>query len=151
MEERAMQVLVLSALVTDRLRDLGLSYARAANSMRDPSTGRRVMSHQTLHALANGQREVPPDLDELTALARVLDVDLQLLSQAAAHQYLGLEATTFSSESHPHLFALLAQVSRLSEEQQAMVENVVEVMIKSLGRNGHAKPPPRRHTRAARS
>jgi transcriptional regulator with XRE-family HTH domain len=132
-----------STYVESRLHELGLSYARAADLTRDPTTRRRVLSHQTLHAVAKDNRESPPTPEELVAIARALDADLDMLKRLVAQQFLDIDIFRFDDETvGSDSVVIIGLVEDMGDDDRALAVKLIQALAterKTTRSNGSPK------------
>lgn len=104
----------LASLVRARRGQLNLSLAGLSAAAVDPQGGTSV-SHGWVHRLERGQPVIPPQLPQLRALAAGLQLPLLRVQEAAAAQFLGMQADdSISTEA----LALARRMQELSPDRR---------------------------------
>lgn len=114
----------LADLVRARKQALGLSFERLAARCVDPETGERPVKSSWLHRLASGQPVIPPQLEQLRAIAAGLDVTLGTVQDAAGAQFFGID-TVWSESGESR--ALVRRADRLTPEQREQLMRLMDV------------------------
>jgi hypothetical protein len=114
----------LSDLVRDRRAELRISLAALERRTIDPDSDTRL-KRSWLHRLETAESVIPPQLEELRALAAGLDLPLAVLQEAAASQFFGIDSVWSTSGE---VRALVERAERLTPEQINQVRRLIETL-----------------------
>lgn len=89
----------LTRYVKDYLARTGESVRALARRSRDP-VSQIALKHGWLNEIVNNERELPPDLRRLRALAAGMGVPVETLAELAAAQWLGVQVTRADAEDY---------------------------------------------------
>ena len=121
-------------LVRDRRVELGLSYDSLARLCVDPDTGEQLLKSSWLHRLEKGQPTNAPSGRQLEVLAGALRLPVDLVKEAAAAQYLGIEPSDRSgpvwSEDHTTRI-VVARMSELTDAERKVLADLAETIARS--------------------
>jgi transcriptional regulator with XRE-family HTH domain len=126
----------LTDLVRDRRAELHLSLDRLAERCIDPDPeSDTVLKSSWLHRLVNGLPVIPPQLPQLRALAAGLDLELSVIQNAAAAQFLGIDQSAGPLWSQDRSAQLLtAGMEDLSVDDLKDLADLLEVWNRSRKR-----------------
>ncbi|MEU7044987.1 XRE family transcriptional regulator [Streptomyces varsoviensis] len=113
----------LSDLVRERRAELRLSLRAVEERAISPKTGEPIIKRGWLQRLEKAQPVIPPQLPELEALSRALELPLARLQDAAGAQFLGIESE-WSTTGEAR--ALVRHAERLSPEQRQQLARLLE-------------------------
>jgi hypothetical protein len=112
-------------VVVERKNALNLSYAKLAVRCIHPDTGVQTVKDSWLHRVATGEPVQAPDFDMLLGMAAGLEVDVDVLQDAASAQFFGAQKVfTESAEAK----AFLEDADRLTPTQR----EAVQALMRSL-------------------
>lgn len=115
----------LSDLVKQRRADLRLSL-RAVEARTAGEDGQPVVKYGWLHRLERGEPVIPPQVPELEALARALEIPLGRVQDAAGAQFLGIDAVWSESGEVRALARRLEKYTPQQREQLARLLDAFE-------------------------
>ncbi|MEU5426929.1 XRE family transcriptional regulator [Streptomyces olivoreticuli] len=111
----------LSDLVKERRAELRLSLKAIQDRTAGPD-GEAVVKKGWVHRLETRQPVIPPQIPDLKALARALELPFGRLQDAAGAQFLGIDTVwTASGEAR----ALVEQVERYTPEQREQLARLL--------------------------
>lgn len=116
-------------IVVERKEALELSYARLAARCIHPDTGVQTVKDSWLHRVATGEPVQAPDYDMLLGMAAGLEVDVNVLQDAASAQFFGAQKV-FAESAEAKAF--LEDADRLSPAQR----EAIQALMRSLA-EGH--------------
>jgi hypothetical protein len=102
----------------------GLTHQELADRSRDPETGQTV-SRSWVNNLARGQVDRMPELPTIRALAAGLNKPLNLVTEAAARQWLNYEASTLT-ELGDDVRIIVAHLATMSEADRRRWRRQIE-------------------------
>ncbi|MEV7140702.1 hypothetical protein [Streptomyces tauricus] len=109
-------------IVVERKSALGLSYMNLAAKCLHPETGEQTVKHAWLHRVATGQPVEAPDYDMLLGMHVGLEVDIDVLQDAASAQFFGAQKI-FSESADGRAF--LEDADKLTPAQREAVRNLM--------------------------
>ncbi|MFI2078279.1 XRE family transcriptional regulator [Streptomyces triculaminicus] len=112
----------LSDLVRDRRTELRLSLKTLEERTAPEEGGEPVVKSGWLHRLERREPVIPPQVPELTALARALELPLGRLQDAAGSQFLGID-TVWSASGEARAF--VEQLERFTPEQREQLARLL--------------------------
>ncbi|MEV0525980.1 hypothetical protein AB0I66_21325 [Streptomyces sp. NPDC050439] len=124
-DHRATQRTQFRDIVVARKEALNLSYAKLAARCIHPDTGVQTVKDSWLHRVATGETVQAPDFDMLLGMAEGMEVDIDVLQDAASAQFFGSQKVfTESAEAK----AFLEDADRLTPAQR----EAVQALMRSL-------------------
>jgi hypothetical protein len=112
-------------LVAERKSALKLSYMRLAARCLHPVTGQQTVKHAWLQRVVTGEPVEAPDYDMLLGMSEGLQVDIDVLQDAASAQFFGSQKVFIESAEAK---AFLEDADRLTETQR----EAVQALMRSL-------------------
>jgi hypothetical protein len=112
-------------IVVERKEALNLSYAKLAARCIHPVTGEQTVKDSWLHRVATGETVQAPDYDALLGMSEGLQVDIDVLQDAASAQFFGSQKVFVESAEAK---AFLEDADRLSPAQR----EAVQALMRSL-------------------
>lgn len=109
-------------IVVERKRALGLSYVNLAAKCLHPDTQEQTVKHAWLHRVATGRTVEAPDYDMLLGMAEGLEVDIDVLQDAASAQFFGAQKI-FSESADGRAF--LEDADKLTPAQREAVRSLM--------------------------
>ncbi|MFF4552784.1 hypothetical protein [Streptomyces sp. NPDC001422] len=112
-------------LVAERKNALKLSYMKLAAKCLHPDTGEQTVKHAWLQRVVTGESVEAPDFDMLLGMSVGLEVDMDVLQDAASAQFFGSQKVfTESADAR----AFLEDADRLTPAQR----EAVQALMRSL-------------------
>lgn len=112
-------------IVVARKEALNLSYAKLAARCIHPDTGEQTVKDSWLHRVATGEQVLAPDYDALLGMSAGLQVDIDVLQDAASAQFFGSQKVFVESAEAK---AFLEDADRLTHTQR----EAVQALMRSL-------------------
>lgn len=112
-------------LVAERKNALKLSYMKLAAKCLHPVTGQQTVKHAWLQRVVVGEPVEAPDYDMLLGMAAGLEVDIDVLQDAASAQFFGAQKVFVESVEAK---AFLEDADRLTPTQR----EAVQALMRSL-------------------
>lgn len=112
-------------IVVERKEALNLSYAKLAARCIHPDTGEQMVKDSWLHRVATGETVQAPDYDALLGMSVGLQVDIDVLQDAASAQFFGSQKVFVESAEAK---AFLEDADRLTHAQR----EAVQALMRSL-------------------
>lgn len=116
-------------LVAERKNALKLSYMKLAAKCLHPDTGEQTVKHAWLQRVVTGESVEAPDYDMLLGMSVGLEVDMDVLQDAASAQFFGSQKV-FAESADARAF--LEDADRLTPAQR----EAVQALMRSLA-EGH--------------
>ncbi|MEU3280525.1 hypothetical protein [Streptomyces antibioticus] len=113
-------------VVAERKGALGLSYVNLAARCLHPVTGKQTVKHAWLHRVATGLPVEAPDYDMLLGMSAGLQVDIDVLQDAASAQFFGAQKV-FSESAEGRAF--LEDADRLSPAQREAIQALMRSLV----------------------
>lgn len=112
-------------LVAERKDALKLSYVKLAAKCLHPVTGEQTVRHAWLQRVVTGEAVEAPDYDALLGMSIGLEVDMDVLQDAASAQFFGAQKI-FSESADGRAF--LEDADRLSESQREAIRTLMRTL-----------------------
>lgn len=123
----------LTRYVKDYLARTGESARGLARRSRDPVTT-ISLRHGWINEIVNGERELPPDLPRLRALAAGMGVPVEVVAELAAAQWLGVDVAQVAPGGDGGETRVTVTVPPgLTPEERARFVRVAEDLAKHFG------------------
>lgn len=122
----------LTRFVRDYLARTGDSVRALARRSRDPQSG-ITLKHGWLNEIVNNERELPPDLRRLRALAAGMSVPEARLAELAAAQWLGVDVTRVDVAAERVDGVFVTTPRPLSAEERERLTLIVQDIARHFG------------------
>lgn len=112
-------------LVRTRREELNEGLTAFAAKAVDPETGERV-TRGWIHRLESGEPVIPPQVEQLRALAAACELPLERLQDAASAQFHGVDALAGGSAESK---AYVHKLDRIPADQRARLLQLIDTLV----------------------